>query len=218
MVTRVIAIDGPAGAGKSTIARRLAERTGLDYLDTGAMYRAITFKVIRDGINISDHAAVGQAARSAAILMDGVSVVVDGVDATVAIRSPEITSNVSAVAAVSEVREALRDQQRSWVEHHQGGVLEGRDIGTVVFPGALFKVFLTASPAVRAARRVLEIGGDVAEVERQIALRDELDSTRADSPLRHTEEYLFLDTSEMDIDQVVEHLYIEFVKRDHLAS
>lgn len=217
-MTRVIAIDGPAGAGKSTIARRLAERAGLDYLDTGAMYRAITFKVLRDGIDISDLPAVGRAAQAAVIVMDGVSVMVDGVDATVAIRSPEITSNVSAVAANSEVRDALREQQRKWVENHHGGVLEGRDIGTVVFPDAVFKVFLTASPAVRAARRVLEIGGDVAEVERQISLRDELDSTRADSPLRHTDEYLVLDTSEMDIEQVVNHLYIEFVKRDQSAG
>ena len=208
----VIAIDGPAGAGKSTIARRLAERTGLDYLDTGAMYRAITFKVLRDGVEPSDVERVGQAARDASIVMDGVTVIVDGVDATAAIRSPEVTSAVSLVAANSAVRDALRDQQRKWAAAHNGGVLEGRDIGTVVFPDAALKIFLTASPAVRAARRVLEIGGDVEEVERQIVQRDELDSNRADSPLRHTDDYLFLDTSDMNIDDVVERLYSEFVR------
>ena len=212
-MTRVIAIDGPAGAGKSTIARRLAERAGLDYLDTGAMYRAITYKVIRDGVDPGNTDEVGAAARDAVIEMDGVSVLVDGVDATTAIRSPEVTSTVSIVAANSAVRDALRAQQRKWVSEHNGGVLEGRDIGTVVFPDASLKIFLTASAAVRAARRVLEIGGDVAEVERQIAKRDEIDSTRSDSPLRHTEDYLFLDTSEMDVDSVVDHLYGEYVKR-----
>lgn len=212
-MTRVIAIDGPAGAGKSTIARRLAERAGLEYLDTGAMYRAITFKVIRDGIDPDSTDEVSAAAHEANIEMDGVSVVVDGVDATAAIRSPEVTSTVSIIAANSGVRDALRAQQRRWVVTHDGGVLEGRDIGTVVFPDASLKIFLTASAAVRAARRVLEIGGDVTEVERQIARRDELDSTRSDSPLRHTEEYLFLDTSEMDVDTVVDYLYGEYVKR-----
>ena len=212
-MTRVIAIDGPAGAGKSTIARRLAERAGLEYLDTGAMYRAITFKVIRDGIDPHSTDEVSAAAHEANIEMDGVSVVVDGVDATAAIRSPEVTSTVSIIAANSGVRDALRAQQRRWVVTHDGGVLEGRDIGTVVFPDASLKIFLTASAAVRAARRVLEIGGDVTEVERQIARRDELDSTRSDSPLRHTEEYLFLDTSEMDVDTVVDYLYGEYVKR-----
>ena len=212
-MTRVIAIDGPAGAGKSTIARRLAERAGLDYLDTGAMYRAITYKVIRDGVDPGNTDEVGAAARDAVIEMDGVSVLVDGVDATTAIRSPEVTSTVSIVAANSAVRDALRAQQRKWVSEHNGGVLEGRDIGTVVFPDASLKIFLTASAAVRAARRVLEIGGDVAEVERQIAKRDEIDSTRSDSPLRHTEDYLFLDTSEIDVDSVVDHLYGEYVKR-----
>ncbi len=209
---RVIAIDGPAGAGKSTIAKRLASRVGLDYLDTGAMYRAITFKVLREGLDPAG-TEVATAAQSAAIEMDGVSVIVDGVDATAAIRSPDVTSQVSVVAANSQVREALRAQQRKWAERMGGGVLEGRDIGTVVFPDAVMKVFLTASPSVRAARRVAELGGDVKEIEAQIRLRDELDSSRSDSPLRHDDDYIFLDTTEMDIDEVVDRLHREYVTR-----
>ena len=209
---RVIAIDGPAGAGKSTIAKRLASRVGLDYLDTGAMYRAITFKVLREGLDPAGTEVAG-AAQSAAIEMDGVSVIVDGVDATAAIRSPDVTSQVSVVAANSQVREALRAQQRKWAERMGGGVLEGRDIGTVVFPDAVMKVFLTASPSVRAERRVAELGGDVKEIEAQIRLRDELDSSRSDSPLRHDDDYVFLDTTEMDIDEVVDRLHREYVKR-----
>ncbi len=209
---RVIAIDGPAGAGKSTIAKRLASRVGLDYLDTGAMYRAITFKVLREGLDPAG-SEVAAAALSASIEMDGVSVIVDGIDATAAIRSPDVTSQVSIVAANSQVREALRAQQRKWAERMGGGVLEGRDIGTVVFPDAVMKVFLTASPTVRAERRVAELGGDLKEIEAQIRLRDELDSSRSDSPLRHDDDYIFLDTTEMDIDEVVDQLHREYVKR-----
>jgi cytidylate kinase len=209
---RVIAIDGPAGAGKSTIAKRLASRVGLDYLDTGAMYRAITFKVLREGFDPAG-SEVAAAALSAAIEMDGVSVIVDGIDATAAIRSPDVTSQVSIVAANSQVREALRAQQRKWAERMGGGVLEGRDIGTVVFPDAVMKVFLTASPTVRAERRVAELGGDLKEIEAQIRLRDELDSSRSDSPLRHDDDYIFLDTTEMNIDEVVDRLHREYVKR-----
>jgi CMP/dCMP kinase len=212
-VMRVIAIDGPAGAGKSTIARRLAARVGLDYLDTGAMYRAITFKVLRDQIEIDNAEAVGRAAVEAILVFDGSTVIVDGVDATAAIRSPEVTSLVSAVAANSLVRNAMREQQRQWASRNGGGVLEGRDIGTVVFPDARMKIFLTASPNVRAQRRVAELGGDVAEVEAQIRLRDDLDSSRADSPLRHDSDYIIVDTSEMDIDAVVDHLHKEYTKR-----
>jgi cytidylate kinase len=145
--------------------------------------------------------------------MDGVSVIVDGIDATAAIRSPDVTSQVSIVAANSQVREALRAQQRKWAERMGGGVLEGRDIGTVVFPDAVMKVFLTASPTVRAERRVAELGGDLKEIEAQIRLRDELDSSRSDSPLRHDDDYIFLDTTEMDIDEVVDRLHREYVKR-----
>lgn len=199
----MIAIDGPAGAGKSTIARALAERLGLQYLDTGAMYRAVTVAVIRRGVAVDDHEAVAAVARDVDIdLADG-RVVVDGVDSTEAIRSRETTSAVSAVAANSGVRHELRGRQRAWAEQRGGGVIEGRDIGSVVFPDAALKVFLTASPRTRAERRVVEAGGDVDEIERAIATRDHLDSTRGDSPLTEASGSVVVDTTGLAIDEVL---------------
>src|SRR5205085_1789698 len=143
---RVIAIDGPAGSGKSTVARRLAERLGLDYLDTGAMYRAVAFDALRCNVDPEDRERVAALARDIELdVGDGV-VTVDGVDATVEIRGPEVTRAVSIVATNTDVREEMRRRQRSWVDKHHGGVIEGRDIGTVVFPDADLKVYLTADP------------------------------------------------------------------------
>jgi cytidylate kinase len=131
---------------------------------------------------------------------------VDDVDVTDIIRGPQVTEAVSTVAALSAVRSELRASQRSWVENAGGGVVEGRDIGTVVFPDATLKVFLTASPAVRAQRRVAQSGGDVVVIEEQIRQRDHLDSTRADSPLRESNDSLFIDTTELSIDAVVKRI------------
>jgi CMP/dCMP kinase len=172
---RIIAIDGPAGAGKSTVARALAARLGLEYLDTGAMYRAVTFAAMRRGI----------------------------IDDAAAVRSPEVTGAVSKVAANSAVRSELVHRQRRWARHRGGGVIEGRDIGSVVFPEASLKLYLTASPRVRAERRVAEAGGDVDEIEAAIAARDGLDSSRADSPLVQADGSTVLDTTGMSIDQVL---------------
>jgi len=203
---RVIAIDGPAGAGKSTIARALAARLGLQYLDTGAMYRAVTVAAARRGIEPSDVDRVALLAREVDIeVVDG-RVSVDGIDATDAIRSAETTAAVSAVAANSGVRAELRARQREWAVERGGGVVEGRDIGSVVFPDADLKLFLTASPRTRAERRVAESGGDVDEIERAIARRDHLDSTRDDSPLTEASGSVVVDTTGLGIDEVLERI------------
>lgn len=199
----VIAIDGPAGAGKSTVGRAVAARLGLEYLDTGAMYRAVTFAALRRGIDPADADDVASLADAVEMTLDGSSVVVDGVDATVEIRGREVTAAVSAVAANARVRSELVRRQRAWVATHGGGVVEGRDIGSVVFPDATLKLFVTASPRVRAERRVAEIGGDVADVEASIIERDRKDSTRADSPLTETSDAVTVDTTGLSIDEVV---------------
>lgn len=209
----VVAIDGPAGAGKSTIARALAVKLGVPYLDTGAMYRAITCAVLRGGVDPRDEQAVAELSRRTAVEVEADRVTVDGADVTEAIRSSAVNSAVSIVAAQSGVRSLLREQQRAWVSARGGAVVEGRDIGTVVFPDATLKVFLTASPRVRAERRVAQSGGDVEEIARSIAERDHLDSTRDDSPLRATGDYLVVDTSDLGIDGVVALLVDELGRR-----
>lgn len=199
----VVAIDGPAGAGKSTIARELARKLNLPYLDTGAMYRGITCAVMRKGIDVHDVNAVAKLALITVLDITDDTIKVDGVDATRDIRTEAVTRLVSAVAANSGVRSELRDRQRQWVAERGGGVIEGRDIATVVFPDAQLKVFLTASPLVRAQRRVAQIGGDVEQIARDIAERDHKDSTRSDSPLRESENAILVDTSDRSIDEVV---------------
>lgn len=200
---RVVAIDGPAGSGKSTVARRVAEASGLAYLDTGAMYRAITLGVLNRNLDPSDRAAVAAALPDIEIEVGRTTVVVDGDAATDAIRSASVTQNVSAVAANPAVRAALVGLQRQWIAQQGGGVLEGRDIGTVVAPLAGIKVFLTASTRERARRRALETGGDIDEVEADIIRRDLLDSERAESPLRKADDAEAVDTTEYTIDEVV---------------
>ena len=200
---RVVAIDGPAGAGKSTVARALARRLGVQYLDTGAMYRAVTWAALREGVDLADEDAVGRIAERASIDVALDAVTVDGTDVTRAIRGPEVTSGVSIVAAQSRVRAEMRRRQRTWGGERGGGVIEGRDIGTVVFPDAVAKLFLTASARTRAERRVKESGGDVDAVERSIMERDRLDSTRADSPLSESSDAIVIDTTDRSVDEVV---------------
>ena len=199
----VVAIDGPAGAGKSTIARELARVLLLPYLDTGAMYRGITCAALRKGIDPGDEAAVAQLAVTTVLDISDEGLLVDGVDATIDIRGASVTRAVSSVAANSDVRRELRERQRIWVAERGGGVVEGRDIATVVFPDARLKVYLTASPLVRAQRRVAQIGGDVEQIARDIAERDYKDSTRVDSPLRESENAIVVDTSDRTIGDVV---------------
>lgn len=201
-----VAIDGPAGAGKSTVARALADHLGLEYLDTGAMYRAVTAAVLHRGLDPLDQASVAEVAESSPISIDEATVHIDGRDVTDEIRTAEVTAAVSAVAANSAVRRRLVERQRQWVRDRNGGVLEGRDIGTVVLPDATLKAFITATPRVRAERRVAQSGGDVDEIEAAIAERDRRDSERDDSPLTQGDDYHVLDTSEMTADEVVESL------------
>ncbi len=202
----VVAIDGPAGAGKSTIAKALAAKLGVRYLDTGAMYRAITFAAMSSGIELTDQNLVAELTRDSKMLLTDESVVINGVDATAAIRSSEVTAAVSTVAANSQVRTELRERQRQWIAGQNGGVVEGRDIGSVVFPDATLKVYLTASPIVRARRRVAQSGGNVDEIATSIASRDLQDSSRSDSPLTQTDDAVIIDTSDRSIDEVVAHL------------
>lgn len=205
-VPLVVAIDGPAGAGKSTVGRALAERLGLGYLDTGAMYRAMTFAVQLRGVPEGDLAAVAEVASHVRIELEAGEVLVDGTDATDAIRGREVTEGVSQVAANPAVRAVLVERQREWVAAHGGGVVEGRDIGSVVFPDARLKLFITASPRVRAERRVNQVGGDVDETEASIIKRDRFDSTRSHSPLTEASGAVTVDTTGMSIDEVVDHV------------
>lgn len=202
---RVIAIDGPAGSGKSTVARRLAERLELEYLDTGAMYRAVTFAVLRRNLDPTDAEPVAALAQNVDLSVTDAGVTVDGVDATIEIRGPEVTRAVSAVAANADVRAELVSRQREWARRRGGGVIEGRDIGSVVFPDAELKVYLDARPEVRAARRSKEVSDlDYETVAADIARRDALDQGRAASPLTRAGDAVEVDTSDLTVDEIVE--------------
>jgi CMP/dCMP kinase len=204
---KVIAIDGPAGSGKSTVARRLAERLGLDYLDTGAMYRAVTFAALRRGIDPADTGPVAQLARAVDLDVTTGYVRVDGVDATIEIRGPEVSRAVSLVAANPEVRAELVRRQREWAYERSGGVMEGRDIGTVVFPDAMLKVYLNARPEVRAERRAAEVSDlDYETVAADMARRDAFDQGREADPLRPAGDAIRFDTSDMSVDDIVDEL------------
>ena len=199
----VVAIDGPAGAGKSTVAKALAHALQLKYLDTGAMFRAVTSLALSSGIDVHNESAVSAVAENMNLVMENGLVLANGTDVTTDIRSIAVTNAVSTVAANSRVRANMRDRQRMWSDLNRGGVIEGRDIGTVVFPDAVLKVYLTASPRVRAERRVAEAGGDIDEIERSIAERDLKDSTRTDSPLQESADSVVVDTSNRSIEDIV---------------
>lgn len=196
---RVVAIDGPVGSGKSTVAKAVASRLGLPYLESGAMYRVVAWAAIQRGID--PEAADALITLAAELDMDvGEQVVVDGKDVTGELRSPEVGRAVSAVAATPGVRTELVRRQREWVEAQGGAVVEGRDIGSVVFPDADVKVFLTASAAERARRRELD------ETPDDLARRDLIDSTRAVSPLVVAQGATVVDTTGRPIDDVVDEI------------
>ena len=214
----IIAIDGPSGAGKSSVSKEVALRLGFSCLDTGAMYRSIAWKALQDGIPFSDEEALGRIARERDIVFlhepgnpSPIGVRIDGEDVTRAIRTSEIDRAVSPVSAVPAVREALVAQQQR-IGREGDYVVEGRDIGTVVFPNAELKVFLTASDEARAKRRVIQnqergVGStDFDEVLADIIRRDEIDSSRAASPLAEAADAVVIDSSELTMEQVIEQI------------
>lgn len=208
----VVAIDGPAGAGKSTVARKVARRLSLLYIDSGAMYRAVAWKALDEGIDLSDAKAVTATAASMKIELmsaaETTGVFVDGEEITGFIRTPEVTDASSRISAISAVREILVRQQQA-MGRETGVVMEGRDIGTVVFPETPYKFYLDASVRERARRRQgdLEQAGydvDFERLEREVAARDERDSTRSASPLMKVEDAAIIDTTGMSIEEVVD--------------
>ncbi|MDP3985096.1 MAG: (d)CMP kinase [Acidimicrobiia bacterium] len=200
-------MDGPAGSGKSTVSRRLAQRLGWNHLDTGAFYRAATLAVLEEGADPDDPAGVIEAVERRRLHQKEGHMFVDGKDVSVAIRSPEVTWAVSSVSANPELRRLMVREQRRWVAGRRGDtVVEGRDIGTVVFPGADLKIWLVASPAERARRRAAETGEDPAEVEAELARRDQADATRAVSPQVPAADAVHIDTTSLSVDEVVDRI------------
>lgn len=204
----VVAIDGPSGSGKSTVARAVAKELGLAVLDTGAMYRAITLAALEANVVLDDAAACGAIARVSVVTVEDGVTILDGRDVSGEIRGPLVTGAVSIVSAHPEVREVLVARQRAWVEHHGGGVVEGRDIGTVVFPDASVKAFLVASDDERARRRQRDEAAAaravaVDEVKAALDRRDALDRGRAVSPLRAADDAIVIDTTHLDVESVV---------------
>ena len=215
MTPLIIAIDGPSGAGKSTLGRRLARELGLLYVDTGAMYRAAALAVVGTGVNVADAEEVARVAARARIELagdpDSLRVLLEGRDVSAEIRTEQITRLSSVISAIPAVRRDLVRRQREMGARGGGVVLDGRDIGTVVFPGADVKFFLTAVPEERAKRRFDEDHAKEPDLTFQETLadlntRDERDSTRADSPLRIAEDAVVIDTTELSVEQVFERM------------
>jgi CMP/dCMP kinase len=206
----VVAVDGPSGSGKSTVSRRLASALGARYLDTGAMYRAVTWAVLRDGIDPADGEAVAKVADTITLRVGtdpaAPHIAVDQTPVDRPIRGAEVTAAVSAVASVPAVRARLVAQQREIVAATRRIVVEGRDIGTVVAPDADVKVYLTASETERGRRRSGENGADLAATVADLARRDKIDSSRAADPLRRADDAVVLDSTELGIDEVVARL------------
>lgn len=209
MSSVVVAMDGPSGSGKSSTSRGVAKRLGLRYLDTGAQFRAVTWWMLQHGVDVDDAAAVAAHAEDP-VLVSGTdpgapTITVDGTDVAGPIRSAEVTQAVSAVSAVPEIRARLLREQRAIIG--DGGiVVEGRDIGTVVAPAAEVKVFLTADPGARAARRTAELshGTDVTATQQDLLRRDRLDSGRATAPLTMADGAHHIDTTPFTLDEVIE--------------
>ncbi len=207
MTGLVVAMDGPSGSGKSSASRGVARALGLRYLDTGAMYRAITWWMLQRGVDLADSGAIAARALDPVLTLgtdpDLAVVAVDGVDAVAPIRTAEVTAAVSAVSAVPEVRHRLVTEQREIIG--SGGiVVEGRDIGTVVAPGATVKIYLTASADARALRRTAELTGTTVAAQRAaMARRDTLDSTRKADPLAKAADAVELDTTALNLEEVI---------------
>ncbi len=200
----IVTVDGPSGTGKSTVSRAVASEVGLPHLDTGAFYRAGTLAVIRKAVNPEEDRAVAEVVDNAVLEQEAGEMFLDGENVSREIRGPEVTAIVSRVAANPDVRRVLVSLQRDWVGRHGGrAVVEGRDIGSVVFPDATLKIFLDARPDVRAARRAVETGDDHASVLEDLGRRDHFDSTRTASPLTVPEDAVVIDTSDQSFEEVV---------------
>ena len=202
----IIAIDGPAGAGKSTIAKKVADRLGYIYIDTGAMYRAFTYELLISSISLSDIEEITKVLEKTNIEFKNNEIFLNNLNVTNEIRSKNVTANVSAVSAIPQVREKLVNLQRK-IASESNSILDGRDIGTVVFPNAELKIFLTASVKIRALRRYNELIAkdkniDINEIEAEIEKRDKLDSSRETSPLIKASDAIEIDTSDLSIDEV----------------
>lgn len=215
---KVIAIDGPAGAGKSTVAKRLSEKLGYTYIDSGSLYRAITYMVIKSGIDINDVEAIIHQAKNSTIDFINNSIYLNGVDISADIRDNAVNTKVSYIAMIPEIRDIVANIQRKIAEN-KNVVVDGRDIGTTVFPKAFIKFFLTASVEERARRRYNELSVKenitLEEVKKQIIQRDYIDSNREASPLRKADDAILIDTSGKNVDEVVsEMLYYVSIKGD----
>ena len=216
----VIAIDGPAGSGKSTVSKLVAKSLNIVYIDTGAMYRALTLKAMRQKLDLSDESALAKLSKSTSIDLQeeagALKVILDGEDVAGLIRTPELTNNVKYIARVPAVRGEMVKLQRSIGERH-GAALEGRDIGTVVFPDADYKFYLDADPDERAKRRYKElaVGGrsvEFEEIKKDVIARDESDMTRSVGALKRASDAITIDTTKLSIDEVVAKI-LSYIKR-----
>ena len=198
-------MDGPSGTGKSSVSKAVARRAGFPHLDTGAFYRVATLATLRSSVNLDDEEAVADVVRHVVFEQADGSMSLNGKDVSSEIRGETVTGAVSKISAYPSVRNILVDHQRTWVHQHGGkAVVEGRDIGSVVFPNAGLKIYLDARPEVRAQRRAAQTGEDVDQVLVDIARRDHHDSTRKTSPLTVADGSIVIDTSDLSLDQVVD--------------
>jgi cytidylate kinase len=203
-MSMIVTVDGPGGTGKSTVSRLLADRAGLPHLDTGAYYRAATLAVLEAGMDPYDEIGVIEVVSGSVLEQEDGRMYLDGRDVSSEIREESVTLSVSAVSAHPGLREMLVEAQRAWVWEHGGAVVEGRDIGSVVFPDATVKFYLDASPEVRAQRRADQTGESYQEVLADLHRRDRFDSTRIASPLVVPDGAIVVDTSDLGVDEVVE--------------
>ncbi|MEZ0230298.1 MAG: (d)CMP kinase [Planctomycetota bacterium] len=215
----IVVLDGPAGAGKSSVSKKLAKRLGVEFMDTGAMYRAFTWRAMQKKVDLLDVPALVRCVDEGRLFMTPERVTMDGIDVTTAIRTPEVTGNIFRLSDSGPVRERLNEQQRALATALKSFVAEGRDLGTVVFPDADVKIYLDASSDVRARRRLLELKkpeSELASIKKDIEERDRKDMVRPVAPLKRAEDAVHVDTSDLALDAVVERL--EQIVRDGVAG